>query len=146
MTGSGTIVVGVDGSAGSAHALRWAVRHAGLTGAQVRAVAAWEHPAAYGWAPVYPPNDPVPALTAAMLDRTVRATLGEHDAARVQQTATEGHAAQVLVDAADGAELLVVGTRGHRGLAAALLGSVSQQCVQHAPCPVVVVPEPRLHR
>jgi nucleotide-binding universal stress UspA family protein len=51
----------------------------------------------------------------------------------------EGRAALVLVDAAEGAELLVVGSRGHAGLAEALLGSVGQYCVHHAPCPVVIM-------
>ena len=48
-------------------------------------------------------------------------------------------AAQVLVDEADGADLLVVGSRGHGGFAGLLLGSVSQQCAHHAPCPVVII-------
>ena len=51
----------------------------------------------------------------------------------------EGRAGQVLVDAADGADLLVVGSRGHRGLAEALLGSVGQYCANHASCPVVIM-------
>ncbi|WP_317620853.1 universal stress protein [Streptomyces sp. CBMA123] len=51
----------------------------------------------------------------------------------------EGGAAACLLDAARGAELLVVGSRGHGGFTGALLGSVGQHCVQHAPCPVVVV-------
>jgi len=54
----------------------------------------------------------------------------------------------VLLRAADGADLLVVGSRGHGGFTGLLLGSVSQQCVHHAPCPVVVVPttQPEHHR
>ena len=51
----------------------------------------------------------------------------------------EGNAAQVLLDALDGADLLVVGSRGHGGFTEALLGSVSQHCVHHARCPVVVI-------
>jgi len=51
----------------------------------------------------------------------------------------EGQAGQVLVAAAEGADLLVVGSRGHGGLAEALLGSVGQYCVHHAPCPVVIM-------
>ncbi len=51
----------------------------------------------------------------------------------------EGNPAQVLLDAADGADLLVLGSRGHAGFTEALLGSVSQHCVHHAPCPVVVI-------
>jgi nucleotide-binding universal stress UspA family protein len=52
----------------------------------------------------------------------------------------QGPPAQVLLDAAAGAQMLVVGSRGHGTLAGMLLGSVSQHCVQHAPCPVVVIP------
>jgi nucleotide-binding universal stress UspA family protein len=51
----------------------------------------------------------------------------------------EGHPAQVLVEAARGADLLIVGSRGHGEFAAALMGSVSQHCVHHAPCPVLVI-------
>jgi nucleotide-binding universal stress UspA family protein len=50
-----------------------------------------------------------------------------------------GHPAQALIDAANGADLLVVGSRGHGTFAEALLGSVSQHCVHHAPCPVLIV-------
>jgi nucleotide-binding universal stress UspA family protein len=57
----------------------------------------------------------------------------------VDATVAEGPAASVLVDAAEGADLLVVGSRGHGGFVGLLLGSVSQQCVTHAPCPVLVV-------
>jgi nucleotide-binding universal stress UspA family protein len=57
----------------------------------------------------------------------------------VRPRVVEGRAAQVLLDAAEGAELLVLGSRGHGGLAEALLGSVGQYCVHHAPCPVVIM-------
>jgi len=53
-----------------------------------------------------------------------------------------GHPAEVLLQAADGAQLLVVGSRGHGTFAGILLGSVSQHCVQHPPCPVAVIPAP----
>ena len=56
------------------------------------------------------------------------------------QRVVEGHPAQVLIDAADGATLLVVGRRGHGGVVGLLLGSVARACTEHAPCPVVVVP------
>ena len=56
--------------------------------------------------------------------------------------AIEGHAPQVLLDQAADAELLVVGSRGHGGLAGILLGSVSQWLAHHATCPLVIVPDP----
>jgi len=55
----------------------------------------------------------------------------------------EGHPAKVLLDAAVGAVMVVVGSRGHGGFVGALIGSVSQHVVAHAPCPVVVIRHPR---
>jgi nucleotide-binding universal stress UspA family protein len=72
----------------------------------------------------------------------VSSTLNPASDVPVRARVTEGRAAQVLLDASAGASLLVVGSRGHGGFAEALLGSVSQHCVQHAPCPVVVVRGP----
>jgi len=60
-------------------------------------------------------------------------------APRLWQRVMEGHVARVLLDAAHGADLLVVGSRGHSGFAGALLGSVSQHCAQHSPCPAVII-------
>jgi nucleotide-binding universal stress UspA family protein len=107
------IVVGVDGSPSSREALRWAVQQAALTGSAVDAVIAWHDPASYagyGW----------------LIADTSYADL-------------KGHPARVLLDAAEGGDLLVVGNRGHGGFAGMLLGSVSQHCVNHSPCPVVVI-------
>jgi len=61
------------------------------------------------------------------------------DGSPSSRAACEGTPAQVLLEAADGADLLVVGSRGHGGFAEALLGSVSEACVHHAQCPVVIV-------
>jgi nucleotide-binding universal stress UspA family protein len=65
--------------------------------------------------------------------------LGIEPPVTVRATVAEGHPADVLVRAARGADLLVVGSRGHGGFAGSLLGSVSQYCVHHAACPVLVV-------
>jgi nucleotide-binding universal stress UspA family protein len=69
----------------------------------------------------------------------IGSTLDPASGVRVRPSVVEGHSARVLLDASAGADLLVVGSRGHGGFTEALLGSVSQHCVQHASCPVVVI-------
>jgi nucleotide-binding universal stress UspA family protein len=133
------IVVGVDGSDPSKRALRWAANQAKLTGAKLKVVTSWEYPPTLGWAPPYPsdfdPNED--ARTA--LQETIEAVLGPEAALVGETEVTEGHPAFVLTEAARGAELLVVGSRGHGAFAGMVLGSVSEYCAAHAPCPVVVV-------
>jgi nucleotide-binding universal stress UspA family protein len=140
------IVAGIDGSESSASALRWAIRQAALTGAAVDAVIAWHYPdlASSGMAvgavePTYGFfRENAEKIAADAVSSTVDPASDVPVSARVAQ----GHAAQVLLDASAGASLLVVGSRGHGGFTEALLGSVSQHCVQHALCPVVVVRGP----
>jgi len=142
---AGRIVVGVDGSPSSSAALAWAVRQAALTGAAVEAVSAWHAPAMSGAAPFGPGvlNDwDYGEWAASALAHAIEQTVDPAGPVRVSATVREGNAAQVLLEAANGAELLVVGSRGHGGLAEALLGSVGQACVHHAPCPVVIVRGP----
>jgi nucleotide-binding universal stress UspA family protein len=135
----GRIVVGVDGSALSKQALQWAASEAKRTGAVVEAMMVWDNPNRDMWIPhVQPRGDPL-ALTRQELERIVKGVLGDHPDVAVATLAVEGRAARVLVEAAKGAELLVVGNRGRGGFAGLLLGSVSSHCVSHAPCPVVVV-------
>lgn len=134
----GRIVVGVDGSAAARTALRWAVRQARLTDAVLDAVIAWEFPIFSLGQVLLPPEDPE-TIAGRRLAEAVRETVGPDPGVDVRQHALAGHPAQVLAETATGAGLLVVGSRGHGAFAAALLGSVAQYCVQHAPCPVVVV-------
>jgi nucleotide-binding universal stress UspA family protein len=70
---------------------------------------------------------------------TLDALADDAKGVRLEHEIIHGGATEVLVEAAKSAELLVVGSRGHGSFAGLLLGSVSQQCVQHAPCPVVIV-------
>jgi nucleotide-binding universal stress UspA family protein len=137
------IVAGVDGSPSSLAALRWAVRQAGLTGGTVEAVIAWQYPAAvtgYAWMPIAVVES---VDYAEIAQKVVAEAISNVDTAgsdvRISARVQEGFPAQVLIDAAADADLLVVGSRGHGGFAGALLGSVSMHCVHHAPCPVVVV-------
>lgn len=135
------IVVGVDGSAPSKAALAWAVRQARLTGAAVEAVIAWEYPATYGSTmPAAPEiNYNFAEIAAEVAANTITEVCGQGEPVKISSRVVEGNAAQALLDASAGAELLVVGSRGHGGFVEALLGSVGQHCVHHATCPVVVI-------
>ena len=135
---NGRIVVGVDGSAASRDALRWAQWQAELTGAPLEVVTAWSYPTSYGFPVIADVDWEQGART--VLDEAVDEALGPQ--ADVTRRVVEGHAARVLVEAADGADLLVVGSRGHGGFTGMLLGSVSEHVVTHASCPVVVVRHP----
>ena len=133
------IVVGVDGSPSSKAALRWALTQARRTGARVQAVTSWEVPAYYAMGAVFPYED-FAATAGKILSESVQEALeGEEPAIPVLETVIAGHPAQVLIDRSTHAALLVVGSRGHGAFTGTLLGSVSQQCAQHAHCPVVVV-------
>lgn len=159
MPEKGTIVVGVDGSPGSDAALHWALTEARLRGSEVRAVHVYQPPrSALGDAAAGGPGVAPAVLSAEESERLWSATEREArgvveealrragaDAAaglEVRQEAVEGPAAQTLIEAGRGAELLVVGSRGRGGFLGLLLGSVSQQCAQHPPCPVVILPPP----
>jgi nucleotide-binding universal stress UspA family protein len=140
------IVVGVDGSAGSEAALRWAVSEAQLRGCVVEAVHSWTYPyvgEAAGMAALSigaaDLEEVAHAALTATID-TVTSSGGSPEEVLVEGRVERGDAAAVLLRVAADAELLVVGSRGHGGFAGLLLGSVSQQVVHHAPCPVVVVP------
>ncbi|RFC74402.1 universal stress protein [Streptomyces sp. AcE210] len=133
------MVVGVDGSPSSRAALRWAVRYAGLVGGRVEAVSAWEVAGMASWSAPAVDTDFDEGEAERGLVEEVRAVLGEDGANLVHERLVRGNAAEVLVDAAEGAEMLVVGSRGHGGFRRALLGSVSQQVAHHAPCPVTII-------
>jgi nucleotide-binding universal stress UspA family protein len=134
------IVVGVDNSNGSQRALQWAVDEAWVHGARVRAVNAWCVYVGGGFPYPAPPVDAEDFEQVAheALETAVRA-LAPRDI-DVETAAVYGSAADVLIHAAEDADLVVVGSRGHGGLAALVLGSVSRQVAEHAPCPVAIVP------
>lgn len=138
---AGRIVVGADGSEGGQAALRWALEEAELRGATVDAVLSLRvmpmmaSPAVA----LMPDREEELALGRQLLDQTVADAASRRPSVRVNQIVTEGGAARALLEVAEGADLLVVGSRGRGGFTGLLLGSVSQQCVHHATCPVVVV-------
>ncbi|MFJ7907168.1 universal stress protein [Kitasatospora sp. NPDC096204] len=139
----GRIVVGVDGSESSERALRWAVRQAELTGGAVVAVIAWEYPTYHGARGWFPPaatdERELEGRARQEADRAVRQAVGEDPPVEVRTEARYGSPAGSLVEAARGADLLVVGSRGLGGFKGMLLGSVAQHCTRHATVPVVVV-------
>jgi len=141
-------VVGVDGSAPSIAALRWAISQAEVTGAALDAVIAWEFPIAaggLGWAPTSGLDDTDYSELAAKTLAAAIAEVSPPPGLIVRQVVAEGNPAMVLLDAAKDADLLVVGNRGHGGITDALIGSVSVRCLHHAACPIVVVHGPK-HR
>lgn len=143
MNGSGggqpRIVVGVDGSQASKKALQWAARQAGFTGATLEAVTGWEYPAFYGWAPAIPGDIDFGQLAERALAEAIDEVFGSDRPSRLVTRVVCRHPAVALVEASEGAELLVVGCRGYGGFTDALLGSVSTYCVHHAHCPVTVI-------
>lgn len=133
------VVVGADGSACADAAVRWAAGLAAATGSRLEIVTVWDWPRSYGWA-VPVPADFDPAADAARLVAAAEdLARAEHPEVACTGTVVQGAAPAVLVDASRRARVLVVGSRGHGELAGMLIGSVSQYCVAHAHCPVVVV-------
>ncbi|MFJ5901908.1 universal stress protein [Streptomyces sp. NPDC093064] len=133
------VVVGVDGSQSSYEALRWAVRYAGLVDGIVEAVAVWELPGLYSWSAPAVDMEVDEDETREKMRKELTEVLGADAAGSVRSHLVHGNPADVLLRAAEGAEVLVVGSRGRGGFARALLGSVSQHVSQHAGCPVVIV-------
>lgn len=139
-----TILVGVDGSEAAGMALEFAVEEATIRGAELRVISVWELP-----------TFPKPEFEAGVLPREYLGLEAQAEAIVAEAVkrakelnpdlpckgeTLEGRPALVLVEEAEGADLVVVGRRGEGGLAALLLGSVSRHVADHAPCPVVVVP------
>ncbi|WCO66063.1 universal stress protein [Iamia majanohamensis] len=132
------IVVGIDGSEGSLAALAVARQEAALLGAPVEAVMAWDHLDQPGPEPFDPHYSAEKAQ--AWLDAVLARAVTDEGPA-VTGRAVCGHPATVLLDAGAGADLLVVGARGHGGFLGLRLGSVSHKVLHHAPCPVLVCRE-----
>lgn len=146
------VVVGLDGSSGSRAALSWAVREARRRGSTVHAVLVWQHRESYpgnigslGLVPAFGLDQAADASAKVrqIVDEVVREDRsGGCPDVLVTSAAVEGVPAAALVEASDGADLLVLGKKQHNGLRNALLGSLGQRVLDHAVCAVVVVPNP----
>ena len=139
---AGRIVVGVDGSSTARQALRWAVDEARVRSAALDVVSAWQLP----YLGDFPYTSSVldPSLMESEAQKLLDDAVDSVDTTDLPQPVTRvlssGGAAATLLDAAEGADLVVVGSRGLGGFKGLLLGSVSHQVAYHASCPVVVVP------
>jgi nucleotide-binding universal stress UspA family protein len=142
------ITVGIDGSDGAHRALEWAMKEAAAHHAPLTVVTVHEV-AASGWTgnPVILPPDEqdVEKARHAAEESVAKATaqLGESQPLSVTVRAVNGFPAQELIEASRDADLLVVGSRGGGGFARLMMGSVGDQVMRHAYCPVVVVPGQR---
>lgn len=132
------ILVGVDGSVGSKSALSWASRIQKSMGGQIRAVAAWHMPPPIGPV-VYPPDWDAETDVRSELEACIEDAFGGRPPTDLELVVLPGRPASVLVNESARATLMVVGRRGHGGFPGLHMGSVSQQCVAHAHCPVLVV-------
>jgi nucleotide-binding universal stress UspA family protein len=143
------IVVGVDHSEGAKAALRFALEEATLRQATLRVVHAWQYGyiGATGFEGSYPAlgGDIKELRNAAErdLDATLQEAIPDTGAIEIERRVVEDRPAAALVDESRGADMVVVGSRGHGGFAGLLLGSVSQQVAHHAACPVVIVHQKR---
>lgn len=136
------ILVGIDGSKESLAAVRWAVEEGTYRSASVEVLHVWH---------VVYMGDPMGISTGAsigdveqsaqlVIDEALAGIGAAGDAVQLTGRTVEGAAAKVLLEAAEHADLLVVGRRGRGGFFGLLLGSVAQQLSHHAPCPLVIVP------
>lgn len=134
------VVVGVDGSTDSARALRWAGEYAQQTGAMIEAIGVYELPVMLGPTAMagFQDGHALEEKARETVASTVTDVLGAD--APVTQRVERGHPADVLIAASEGANMLVVGSRGRGGFSGLMLGSVSQHCVTHGRCPVLVMP------
>jgi nucleotide-binding universal stress UspA family protein len=139
------IIAGIDGSAHSSLVLEFAIKEAALRDSAVTVITVDNLPA-NPWTG----NPTLLAGETAELERIekiaeeltqkVTSQLGDSRPPSVTVRAVAGYPSKELIDASQDADLVVVGSRGAGGFARLVLGSVSSQVVQHAHCPVVVVP------
>ena len=134
----GRIVVGLDGSESSLDALSWAVQQAERTSAGLEVLMSWEWPSSYGWAVPVPEDFDPESDISRTLETALAPVRTANPGLSIDARVVRGHPAPVLVEASKGADLLVVGSRGHGEFMGMVIGSVSEFCVAHAHCPVLV--------
>jgi nucleotide-binding universal stress UspA family protein len=139
---TGRVVVGIDGSPTSDAALVWAHDAARRAGATLRIVHTWTYPYDVMQLGGEDPRVALRETAQRELDEAVKEALALGEV-EVEAVLVEDGTAHALLAAADGADLLVLGSHGRGGLRSLLLGSVSQTVVQHTTCPVAVIRPPK---
>ena len=132
------IVVGTDGSDNSHRAVRWAAEEARLRGAKLLVIHSWTFPTATKGTDNLPHAD-LEAAAQKVLDEAIGA-ISDPSGIELERMVAPESPAQALIQASEGADLVVVGSRGLGGFRGLLLGGVAQQVAHHAKCPVVIVP------
>ncbi|MEO6122920.1 MAG: universal stress protein [Ilumatobacteraceae bacterium] len=136
------IVVGVDGSAPSSTALAWAIEEAKLRGAKLDVVVSWDYPVMAASEPIFMPTPDREVLESGA-ETTAEAMVAQSGLAESGVTyqifTPEGRPGETLIEMAADADLLVVGSHGSGVIKELFLGSVSNYCAHHSPCPVVLV-------
>jgi nucleotide-binding universal stress UspA family protein len=143
----GRVVVGVDGSDRGEAAIAMAFAEASARGGILDVVHAWEPPSAFSYD--YAAYGGGPAWKVEQELAVAEVTAGWHETypdVDVRTLVDEDHAAASLVRHGVGADLIVVGGRGHSTLGGMVIGSITNAVIQHAPCPVAVVHEPNHSR
>jgi nucleotide-binding universal stress UspA family protein len=140
---TGVVVVGLDDSGSAAEALEFALDEGLAHGCAVEVVTAWLLPSPYeGMEHVTTMAEGQRTAEEAQTEALRRVLDARAENPVVSQTVVHGSAGRALVERAEGARMLVVGSARKGTLARAVLGSVSEHCVRHAPAPVVVVARP----
>ena len=132
------IVVGIDGSSEGARALEWAITQAQQSGAVLDIVTAWMFPMAIGYAFTTTVEE-VRQQARSLVDHAISHVADVAPDVVVRGEATEQPPGPALVKASQGADLLIVGSRGMGGFEELLVGSVGHYCMRRAPCSAVIV-------
>lgn len=133
-----TVVVGVDGSEESVHALRWAADHVRQVGGILHAVTIWHQPVQFGYHLTYTDAE-LQKQGQGALDSALARVKPDFPSVDIRPKLIRGHVVDEFVKLSEQADLLVVGDKGHGAFTGMLVGSVAVKIVHHAACPVTVV-------
>jgi nucleotide-binding universal stress UspA family protein len=137
------LVVGVDGSKGARAALRWAVASAAdQDGDSILAVAAWQREPTAGTSSHGKKNERAEKVAAMLAAEVAAIPADQVSGTKITTSVSEGQPGDVLADACQDADLLVLGRQGHGKAWQMIFGSTSEECVRKVDCPVVIVTPP----